>query len=72
MITLLNFLEVQKTLSESLFQKVLDLTSSGSIGVNETHSFVATNQNPKVLVAIDNLIQSPIVSTAITTTLGGC
>ena len=50
--------------------KVLDLTSSGSIGVNETHSFVATNQNPKVLVAIDNLIQSPIVSTAITTTLG--
>ena len=50
--------------------KALDLTSSGSIGVNETHSFVATNQNPKVLVAIDNLIQSPIVSTAITTTLG--
>ena len=50
--------------------KVLDLTSFGSIGVDQTHSFTATNQNPKVLVAIDNLIQSPIVSTAITTTLG--
>jgi hypothetical protein len=29
----------------------------------------ATNQNAKVIVALDNLIQSPIVSTATTTTL---
>ena len=46
--------------------KVLDFTS---VGVGVGHSFTATNQNPKVLVAIDNLIQSPIVSTAVTTTL---
>ena len=46
--------------------EVLDLTSTG---VGSGHTFTATNQNPKVLVAIDNLIQSPIVSTAITTTL---
>lgn len=46
--------------------KALNFTS---VGVGVGHSFVATNQNPKVLVAIDNLIQSPIVSTAITTTL---
>ena len=49
--------------------KILNLTSASSAGVGATHSFVATNQNPKVLVAIDNLIQSPIVSTAVTTTL---
>jgi hypothetical protein len=46
--------------------KVLNFTS---VGVGVGHSFTATNQNPKVLVAIDNLIQSPIVSTAVTTTL---
>ena len=46
--------------------KVLDLVS---VGVGAGHSFTATNKNPKVLVAIDNLIQSPVVSAAVTTTL---
>jgi hypothetical protein len=46
--------------------KVLDITS---VGIGTLHKFVATNQNAKVIVALDNLIQSPIVSTAITTTL---
>jgi len=46
--------------------KTLDFTS---VGIGSTHRFVSTNQNAKVLVAIDNVIQSPIVSTAITTTL---
>ena len=46
--------------------KTLDITS---VGIGSTHRFVATNQNSKVLVAIDNVIQSPIVSTAITSTL---
>ena len=46
--------------------KTLDITS---IGIGSAHRFVSTNQNSKVLVAIDNIIQSPIVSTAITTTL---
>jgi len=50
--------------------KIVDLTSFGSLGIDQTHTFTATNQNPKVLVAIDNLIQSPVVSTAVTTTLG--
>ena len=49
--------------------EVLDLTSIGSGGVGSAHTFTATNKNQKVLVAIDNLIQSPIVSTATTTTL---
>jgi hypothetical protein len=46
--------------------KVLDITS---VGIGTLHRFVATNQNAKVIVALDNLIQSPIVSTATTTTL---
>ena len=46
--------------------EVLNLTS---VGIGVSHRFTSTNQNPKVLVAIDNLIQSPIVSTAVTTTL---
>jgi hypothetical protein len=46
--------------------KVLDITS---VGIGTSHRFVAVNQNAKVIVALDNLIQSPIVSTAITTTL---
>ena len=44
----------------------IDITS---VGIGTSHRFVATNQNPKVLVALDNLIQSPIVSTAITSSL---
>jgi len=44
----------------------LDFTS---VGIGTTHSFTSKNQNAKVIVAIDNLIQSPIVATAVTTTL---
>ena len=40
-----------------------------SVGIGTSHRFVATNQNSKVLVSIDNIIQSPIVSVALTTTL---
>jgi hypothetical protein len=46
--------------------KTLDITS---VGIGITHRIVSTNQNAKVVLAIDNLIQSPVVSTAITTTL---
>ena len=45
---------------------VVDLTS---VGIGTSHRFIATNQNAKVITAIDNLIQSPIVSTAVTTHL---
>jgi hypothetical protein len=40
-----------------------------SVGVG-IHTFTSTRQNAKCLIAIDNNIQSPIVSTAVTTTLG--
>ena len=44
----------------------LDFTS---VGIGTSHSFTSKNQNAKVIVAIDNLIQSPVVATAVTTTL---
>jgi hypothetical protein len=50
----------------SIIPKTLDITN---VGIGTTHRIVSTNQNAKVIVAIDNLIQSPVVSTAITTTL---
>ena len=46
--------------------EVLDITS---VGIGTSHRFVSTNQNPKVIVALDNILQSPIVSTAQTTVL---
>ena len=44
----------------------LDITS---VGIGTLHTLTSTNQNNKVLIAIDNNIQSPIVSTSVTTTL---
>jgi len=46
--------------------EVVDITS---VGIGSSHRFISTNQNAKVLVSIDNIIQSPVVSTAVTTTL---
>jgi hypothetical protein len=43
--------------------KVLDLTS---VGIGTNHKFVSKKQNSKTLISIDNVIQSPITSTAVT------
>ena len=42
---------------------VLDITN---VGIGTSHTLTSNNQNGRCLVAIDNLIQSPIVSTAVT------
>jgi hypothetical protein len=47
---------------------VLDITS---VGIGTSHRFVSTNQNSRVLIGIDNLIQSPIVATSITSKVLG-
>jgi hypothetical protein len=44
----------------------LDITA---VGVGTSHSFTSTKQNSRVVLSIDNVIQSPIVSTAVTTTI---
>ena len=46
--------------------KVLDITSTG-IGTN--HKFTSVNSNARILVALDNMIQSPVVSTSTTAKL---
>ena len=44
----------------------VDITS---VGIGTSHSFTSKNQNQKVIIAIDNIIQSPLVATALTTSL---
>ncbi len=44
----------------------IDITS---VGIGTSHRFTATNQNSRCLLALDNLIQSPIVATSQTTGL---
>ena len=46
--------------------EVLDFTT---VGFGVSHSLTSTNLNSKILVALDNMIQSPISRTGITTTL---
>ncbi len=46
--------------------KLIKLTS---VGIANNHYVTSTNQNSKCLILIDNIIQSPVVSTAITTSL---
>jgi hypothetical protein len=45
---------------------VLDITS---VGIGTFHKFTSINQNAKVIIALDNLIQSPVVSTSTTAKL---
>ena len=46
--------------------EVLDFNT---VGFGVSHSLTSTNLNSKILVALDNMIQSPISRTGITTTL---
>lgn len=46
--------------------KLIDITS---VGIGKTHYISATNQNTKCIITIDNVIQSPIVSTSVTSIL---
>ena len=57
------------TSAESALKSVPELVNLESVGIGTSHRFISTNQNAKVVVALDNLIQSPVVSSAVTTTL---
>ena len=41
-----------------------------ALGIGTYHTFTAQDQNTKCLIALDNFIQNPIVSTSVTTSLG--
>ena len=45
---------------------IIDLTS---VGLGAGHSITSKNQNSKVLLAVDNMIQSPVVSSGVTSVL---
>jgi len=47
--------------------KFLDITS---VGIGTSHIVKGSNQNARAIIAIDNIIQSPIVGTSVTTTVG--
>ena len=61
-------IKVAASASEAL-KSVPNILNLTSVGIGNSHLFTSKNQNNKVIIGIDNLIQSPIVSTAITTTL---
>ena len=55
------------TSAANALQEVPIAVELESVGIGTSHRFVATNQNAKVMVAIDNVIQSPLVATSVTT-----
>ena len=55
--------------AEDALKSVPNVLQFTSVGIGNSHKFIATNKNPKVLIALDNIIQSPIVSTGDTTIL---
>lgn len=63
-----NKVKVATSATDSLksIPNVLDLTI---VGVGTTHRFTSHNQNAKVLISLDNIVQSPVVATSQTTTL---
>jgi len=62
------YVRVAASASEALSVPPSVLTLS-SVGIGTSHVLRSLNQNNKALISIDNVIQSPIVSTAITTTI---
>ena len=63
-----NTIKVTDSAQKALLS-VPESVSLSSVGIGTSHRFVATNANAKVLLCLDNIVQSPVVSTAITTTL---
>ena len=55
--------------AENALKTVPEVLDIGRVGIGTTHTFTATNQNEKVLVALDNYFQSPVVGSSVTTTL---
>ena len=64
-----NFIGLTTSASEAQLPNP-SLVDIDFVGTGSSHRFVTTRQNSRVLVTLDNIIQSPIVSTAITSSLG--
>jgi hypothetical protein len=55
--------------AENALKSIPQVVQLESVGIGTSHRFISTNQNAKAIVAIDNVIQSPVVSTAVTSHL---
>ena len=55
--------------AENALNTVAQPLEISSVGIGTSHSLTAKKQNSRVVLSIDNIIQSPIVSSAVTTTL---
>ena len=63
-----NKIKIADTAQKALLSvpESVDLTS---VGIGTSHRFVSTNANAKAILCLDNIIQSPVVATAITSSL---
>jgi hypothetical protein len=57
------------TSAENALKQVPNTINLESVGIGSTHSFVSKRQNQRVIISIDNIIQSPIVATSITSSI---
>ena len=64
-----NRIRLTDTAQKALAAVPNDYFDITSVGIGTSHTFTANNQNTKCLIAIDNYIQSPVVATALTTSL---
>ena len=64
-----NRIRLTDTATKALAPVPTDYFSISSVGIGTSHTFTANDQNTKCLIAIDNYIQSPVVATALTTSL---
>ena len=55
--------------AENALKETPEILTFTHVGIGTSHRFIAKNQNAKVVLSLDNIIQSPIVSTAVSTTL---
>ena len=55
--------------AENALKEIALPVGLSTVGIGTSHTFTAINANQKVLVAIDNAIQSPIAGTSVTTTI---
>ena len=63
-------IKLAETVSKAL-QTVPETVDITSVGIGTSHAFNSVNQNNKALITLDNIIQSPVVSTAVTTHTAG-
>jgi len=63
-----DLIKLSETAEKSL-RKIPEVVDITSVGIGTSHRFVSTNPNAKVILSLDNIIQSPVVSTAVTTQL---